>query len=361
MGYLYRLVNTLLLAALILLGLSGLLMLYVDRHPWIFSIHRWVGFSFIFLIPWKSIIVYRSLRRGLNLSLDRSLVLFLSLILALFTILVVVFGLMWMWRMGPYSILLQSLIAWHWILGLALLPFLVIHVLRRWPNPTRADFTSRRSFLKLAGLTSAGVIAGELADRLGTARFGEENGAGDLGSRRFTGSHAAGIYSGNVFPVVGERTPQVDIEDWRLLVNGAVNHPLQLRYADLLNRLPKYSPEILDCTNGWYSLQSWQGALLVDLLEEAGLEVDAAGVRIVSLTGYNHTYPMSEARRILLATHVTGEVLDPSHGFPLRAVVPGRRGWFWVKWVTEVQVLDTAWDVAAGILASPREVLRQWQ
>jgi DMSO/TMAO reductase YedYZ molybdopterin-dependent catalytic subunit len=36
---------------------------------------------------------------------------------------------------------------------------------------------------------------------------------------------------------------------------------------------------------------------------------------------------------------VGGEALDHVHGFPLRAVVPARRGWFWVKWVGEVEVL----------------------
>jgi DMSO/TMAO reductase YedYZ molybdopterin-dependent catalytic subunit len=117
--------------------------------------------------------------------------------------------------------------------------------------------------------------------------------------------------------------------------------------------------ETIDCTSGWYSVQEWSGVPLARLLEEAG-GLDAAGVRLVSATEYNHTYPMAEARTILLATHVGGEVLAPAHGYPLRAVVPDRRGWFWVKWLTRIDVLGSHAEVLGGILSAARQVLRQF-
>lgn len=353
-SHLYRFANTLLLAALVVLGASGILMLYIERQPWIFDLHRMTGFSLLFLAPWKAIIVYRSLVRGLRKTFDRSVVVVLSLTLALFVVTVVVLSLMWMLRLGPYSILLQSLIAWHWILGFAMLPFLAVHVWRRWPRPTRADFLTRRGFLKLLGVAAGGVVAGPLFNRLAFSRYVEDS------PRRFTGSHASGIFSGNAFPVVGEAVPDIDLNRWRLSIGGAVNKPLVLEYRDILARSSSVRTETLDCTNGWYSIQDWQGIALIDLLAEAELEAGPAGVRMVSETGYNHTYPFEEARRILLATHVTGEALEPRHGFPLRAVAPGRRGWFWVKWLARVEVLSSPWEVAGGIIASPREVLRQW-
>ncbi|MGD2050729.1 MAG: molybdopterin-dependent oxidoreductase, partial [Chloroflexota bacterium] len=81
---------------------------------------------------------------------------------------------------------------------------------------------------------------------------------------------------------------------------------------------------------------------------------------LTSVTGYNHTYPLAEARKILFATHVGDEVLAPRHGFPLRAVVPDRRGWFWVKWLDQVHVLDNYRDLTTGILRSPLQTLRQF-
>jgi DMSO/TMAO reductase YedYZ molybdopterin-dependent catalytic subunit len=41
----------------------------------------------------------------------------------------------------------------------------------------------------------------------------------------------------------------------------------------------------------------------------------------------------------LLATHVGSEQLSYEHGFPLRLIAPGRRGFEWVKWITGIEVL----------------------
>ena len=43
----------------------------------------------------------------------------------------------------------------------------------------------------------------------------------------------------------------------------------------------------------------------------------------------------------MLATRVGGELLWHGHGAPLRLVVPGRRGYDWVKWVDEVRLVDS--------------------
>lgn len=42
----------------------------------------------------------------------------------------------------------------------------------------------------------------------------------------------------------------------------------------------------------------------------------------------------------LLATSVDGERLSHGHGYPLRLVAPGRRGFQWVKWVEEVRLRE---------------------
>jgi DMSO/TMAO reductase YedYZ molybdopterin-dependent catalytic subunit len=354
-AFMVRFVNTLLLVTLVFLGLSGVMMLYLDRLPWVFTLHRWIGFALLVLLPWKVVIVYRSLARGFRRTLDRSVVIVLSLLLTVFVILVLVVGLLWMFRLGPESILLQSLISWHWILGLLLLPLAAVHIWRRWPYPKKADFTGRRSFLKVLGAAAAGAATAEIAERLAHLRAHPES------PRRFTGSQGVGSFQGNGFPVVGERIQLLDPGVWSLSVKGAVSTPTMYTYEDLISHRQSFHRATLDCTNGWFTVQDWQGVALVDLLAEAGGIENPAGVRLVSVTGYHHSFPMSEARQILLATHVTGERLEPRHGFPLRAVVPGRRGWFWVKWLGVVVVLDNPFDLALGILASPREVARQWQ
>jgi DMSO/TMAO reductase YedYZ molybdopterin-dependent catalytic subunit len=39
----------------------------------------------------------------------------------------------------------------------------------------------------------------------------------------------------------------------------------------------------------------------------------------------------------MLATHLDGVPLDPGNGAPVRLVAAGRRGFWWVKWVTSVR------------------------
>jgi DMSO/TMAO reductase YedYZ molybdopterin-dependent catalytic subunit len=44
-----------------------------------------------------------------------------------------------------------------------------------------------------------------------------------------------------------------------------------------------------------------------------------------------------------LATRVGGAPLAARHGFPLRLVAPGRRGFWWVKWVERIELQPTPW------------------
>jgi DMSO/TMAO reductase YedYZ molybdopterin-dependent catalytic subunit len=146
---------------------------------------------------------------------------------------------------------------------------------------------------------------------------------------------------------VADDPEPIDPETWSLQVDGAVERSLSqgpdlLAAADSADMLdPTAEREaILDCTSGWYSAQRWRGIAVGDLLEAAGARDDARWVSFHSVTGYRWSLPIDEAREALLATHVTGERLSHAHGFPLRLVAPGRRGFQWVKWVERVEVRE---------------------
>lgn len=349
-----RFVNTVLLVVMGILFVTGIGMLYGTWLPWVYDLHRIAGFAVVAVLPWKAIVVYRSLQRRVKGS-GPWLSTLPSLPMAVLLIIVLALGLMWMWRLGPYqTVLAQTVIAWHWILGLVMLPLFIAHVVMRWPSPRPTDFASRRGALRLLSLGAAGVVGWLLGVALARVQATEAR-----PRRSTTGSRGFGQFTGNDFPITGERTIDVDLEQWRLSVEGAVEQPLILTYDDLTSISPERFDAAIDCTSGWYSVQEWQGVPLARLLEAVG-GLDAAGVRLVSETEYNHTYPMAEARTILLATHVSGEVLAPRHGYPVRAVVPDRRGWFWVKWLARIEVLDDPAEVLGGILYAARQVLRQF-
>ncbi len=84
------------------------------------------------------------------------------------------------------------------------------------------------------------------------------------------------------------------------------------------------------------------------MLDQAGLREGAQAVSFVSVTSYRWSLPLAEACNVLLATHMGDEPLSHDHGFPLRLVAPGHRGFQWVKWISHVEVL-TAPDPGEGL------------
>jgi DMSO/TMAO reductase YedYZ molybdopterin-dependent catalytic subunit len=96
---------------------------------------------------------------------------------------------------------------------------------------------------------------------------------------------------------------------------------------------------VLDCTNGWYSEQTWRGTRLDRFLPPGA----GGSVLVISVTGYRRRLPAADAPGLLLATHVAGAPLSAGHGAPVRLVAPDRRGFWWVKWVTAVELSDEPW------------------
>ena len=130
--------------------------------------------------------------------------------------------------------------------------------------------------------------------------------------------------------------PAIDVAAWRLRVSGAVSRPAELSYADLAQLPSREASAVIDCTGGWWSEQVWSGIGVADLLERAGISPGATRVEVISVTGHRWTFDRAEAERAILALHVGDEPLSSGHGYPLRLVVPGLRGFLWIKWVGEV-------------------------
>lgn len=333
-----RFVNTAILLFTILVTLTGVYGIVWVLDGWMYDAHRIFAWALLALIPWKTSISIRSLRRGIKFNINRGVVPIVSLLLTGMIFFVFALGLMWAWRIGPEVLWLrETVISWHWILALVLLPPFLWHSWRRWPRPKHSDLLSRSGFMKMAGLTLVGVVGWWLAEIVAFARQNSD------APRAITGSRLQGYLSGNDFPVTtgaGDGKERIDLDAWRFQVTGEVIQPLSLTYADLLQIPQTEYVATLDCTIGWYSVQRWRGLALTDLLDISGLSPGSWTVRLKAESGYGNPITLAEANDILLATHVGGEPLAHRHGFPLRAVVPSRRGWFWVKWLTEVQVLS---------------------
>jgi DMSO/TMAO reductase YedYZ molybdopterin-dependent catalytic subunit len=221
---------------------------------------------------------------------------------------------------------------WHVALGLGLALFLALHMALRFKPLRRRDLRGRRTLLQLLGVAAGGGLLwmGNQVFNQGLATPGSQ--------RRFTGSRNAG----DSFPVtmwMFDNPAPVDIASWRLRIHGAVATEQTLTYSQLLAQAIDEVEATLDCTSGWYTTQQWQGILIGRLLQQAQPTNAAVMVSFRSITGYRWSLPLDEAVNALLATHVAGQPLAHGYGAPFRLVAPGRRGFQWVKWVTEIEVL----------------------
>ena len=324
--------NTLLLALIgveLVSGFFGLVSNSPDEAFFILA-HRIAGWGIVAVLAWKIVNVVASLRWPRSAAPRTA-----SIVLALALAATLGLGFGWSF-VGPRHFWLFSGMSWHIYVGGALIPILIWHALYHTSGVPLRFWADRRIFLRFAGLALVGAAlwrVGEVA-----ASAGGLSGA----SRRFTGSYEAARFSGNAFPLtswLNDNPKRIRPEDWRLTIGGAVANPFSLTYEDIA--ADAETTATLDCTGGWHSTQIWRGVALADLLETARPNQDAASVTVRSVTGYYRRFSMSEAGEYIVATHVGDEVMSHGHGFPARLVAPDKRGFEWVKWITEIEVNRT--------------------
>lgn len=171
--------------------------------------------------------------------------------------------------------------------------------------------------------------------------------------------------------------PTLESASWRLRVEGAVSQALELTLDDLKKMPSRTQVTLLECAGnsrvflnpaargvqwemGAVSNAEWMGVPLAAVLERAGVKPEAVEVILegadsgelkdppkpAGVIHFTRSLPLSKARQpeVLLAYRMNGADLPPSHGFPLRAVVPGWYGMASVKWLTRLIVTDTPYQ-----------------
>lgn len=321
-----RLVDWTLLALVVTLVGTGLLMALAGEpgDAWVFVIHAVGALLFVMFIGWKFRRVAYRLRAG-----NRERGTWTSVLTSVLALVALGTGVAWTWG-APIWIGSLSWLTVHALVGILLVPALVVHLRYRFHWFRRSDVSGRRTTLRYALIGGIGIALWQLQSALVDALWG---------TRRFTGSRERGSFDGVGMPVTmwaADDPEPIDPDSWSLTVSGAVETPLRLDYEELTSETRIQAT--LDCTSGWYSHQDWQGIRVGELLSAVDIEPETRWVRFVSVTGYRWSLPIEEARDAVLATHVSGDMLDHGHGFPLRLVAPGRRGFQWVKWVERVEV-----------------------
>jgi DMSO/TMAO reductase YedYZ molybdopterin-dependent catalytic subunit len=243
------------------------------------------------------------------------------------------------------------------------------------PGPSQAPLGwDRRRFL----VTSGGVAAGAVV--IGAAaRVEDQRRVSDLAAQRpdalpplsssadavaATVTAGADVVPGTPFitPIddfyridTALSFPRVDVRSWNLRVHGMVDTEISLSYDDIA-AMPQVERIVTLCcvsnpVGGPYIGNAvWQGVMLADVLEMAGVQPGAEQVFSTSVDGWTCGFPTSVAldgRDCMIAIGMNGEPLPVKNGFPARLVVPGLYGYVSAtKWLSDIEL--TTWDAREG-------------
>jgi DMSO/TMAO reductase YedYZ molybdopterin-dependent catalytic subunit len=241
---------------------------------------------------------------------------------------------------------------------------------RRTPGPSQAPLGwDRRRFLATSGaVAGVAVVAGGLGDVLEHRRVERIR---DAIPDHIPGATPAQVPAGADGLVPGTpyitangdfyridtafSFPRISLSSWKVDIKGMVDTPLSFTYADLA-ALPQVERIVtLTCVSNavggnLVGNARWQGVLLKDLLDRAGVHPDAEQVYSTSLDGFTTGFPVSVAmdgRDALIALGMNGDALPLEHGFPARLVVPGLYGYVSAtKWLRTIEL--NRWRDAEG-------------
>ncbi len=254
------------------------------------------------------------------------------------------------------------------------------------------DSVSRRRFLKGSALAGAASILGLRAVAQDTVTLPFANGERKL--VRYPGKRPLIVQTSRPpqletpFSVFDEgiMTPNdaffvryhlagiptsIDPDTFRVAVNGQVDTPLSLSLAELRKFEAVELVAVNQCSgnsrgffkprvgggqlgNGAMGNARWRGVRLKDVLEKAGVQ---AGAKQVVFNGLDT--PVLEKTpdfikaldldhtldgEVMLAFEMNGEPLPMLNGFPVRLVVPGCYGTYWVKHLNDITVVPSTLD-----------------
>jgi len=136
--------------------------------------------------------------------------------------------------------------------------------------------------------------------------------------------------------------PDINLNSWQLVVDGAVEHPLTLNWTDFMAL-----PQIADtsdfhCVTTWSKLNmNWKGVRLLDLAALAQPKETATHILCYGYDDYTTNVSLEEALKpdVLLVHTVEGQALPREHGGPVRMITPQLYAWKGSKWINRVTFL----------------------
>jgi DMSO/TMAO reductase YedYZ molybdopterin-dependent catalytic subunit len=156
--------------------------------------------------------------------------------------------------------------------------------------------------------------------------------------RQYQGQNLSSI--NNVYENAIKGTQHINQTTYELTVTGLVNKTIQSSYDEVVNNHQAYQKVVtIYCVEGWNAKILWEGILVKDLLQEAGVSQNASVIIFHASDGYTTALPMDYIiqNNIMIAYKMNGVTLTPQIGWPFMLVSESQYGYKWIKWIMEIE------------------------
>ena len=136
--------------------------------------------------------------------------------------------------------------------------------------------------------------------------------------------------------------PETPLDQWALKLEGLVETPLTLSWADFTALPQVEDTSDFHCVTTWSKYDCrWKGVAFTTLYELVKPNPEARFVYFTSYDGYSTNVPLEHCLDddVLIATHFDGRPLAREHGAPARVIIPKLYAWKGAKFLNGIQFL----------------------
>jgi DMSO/TMAO reductase YedYZ molybdopterin-dependent catalytic subunit len=138
-------------------------------------------------------------------------------------------------------------------------------------------------------------------------------------------------------------TPNIDVEGWRFRIYGRVEREVEFTWEEF-TALPSATVKCdIHCVTSWSRFDNeFEGVLFQELLKRFNPLPEAEAVMVHCYGGYTTNVLLSDLdhENVILAYKHAGKDLTPSHGGPLRLVIPHLYFWKSAKWARGLEFIE---------------------
>ena len=136
--------------------------------------------------------------------------------------------------------------------------------------------------------------------------------------------------------------PDVSTLQWKLIVDGEVENPVELSWKDFMNLPQTEDVSDFHCVTTWSRMDvPWAGVRFADLAALVIPKPTATHVLCHAYDKYTTNLSLEEALKddVLLVHTADKKPLERDHGGPVRMITPQLYAWKGSKWIKRIEFL----------------------